>query len=60
MFLTKKYTYVEVIPTEHEIYGTVYNLRATDTEGNERIIYSKFFNEKDAINKLGAETEVLL
>lgn len=57
---TKKYTYVEVIPTEHKLYGTVYNLRATDTEGNEKIIYSKFFNFKDAWTKLGTETELLV
>lgn len=60
MFITEKYTYTEVIPTEHKLYGTVYNLRAIDTDGESIVIYSKFFNFKDAAAKLGKETEILL
>lgn len=60
MFLTEKYTYVEVIPTAHNLYGTVYNLRATTTDGEERLFYTKFLNRKAAEAKLGAEIEILL
>ena len=60
MFITEKYTYVEVIPTPHELYGTVYNLRGTTNDGESRLFYTKFLNRKYAEAKLGAEIEILL
>lgn len=60
MFVTKKYTYVEVIPTEHKLYGTVYHLRGVTADGESCLLYTGFFSREVAEAKLGTETEILL